>query len=256
MGVQFTNDNLNAHLKKHKTTLNKYRQHNLIPISCSKSTIAKKQQSGVKSRKKPAFASTIKRLKTEHLGFSPADMVENKYCLLDENPAPSSSSCKERRQKRKRQKRDKKMRTKKLMTELHAPSNDENQEEVPWMTAALSEKAEGPTIIKFPKALEHDHWEKEDDVMPVECVLSCNPPASGIKVENEVMEGNGVEESAMIITDNLDDRCQFLCEMCHKHVTSLRKHLPSSHHLSLKQYQLLYPTVYERKTHHRYLNFF
>jgi predicted transcriptional regulator len=61
-----------------------------------------------------------------------------------------------------------------------------------------------------------------------------------------------VEDDAVIVTANLNEKCLFVCGICHQAFTCLRNHVTADHQLSPEEYQALYPNIqYERKTYHR-----
>jgi hypothetical protein len=74
----------------------------------------------------------------------------------------------------------------------------------------------------------------------------CDSPASAAQNKPDV------EEDAVIITANLNEKCLFVCGICHQAFTCLRNHVTADHQLSPEEYQALYPNIqYERKTYHR-----
>ncbi len=115
------------------------------------------------------------------------------------------------------------------------------KEEVQWMAATA------PTNKKQSDAQNFEHLEKEDGVMPVECVLAVDPPAAS--------EAACSGDSAMVFSDSPSETCLFTCGICHKHVSSLRRHVVPNHQISSKQYRAIYPEVFERKTYHRWVHF-
>jgi hypothetical protein len=61
------------------------------------------------------------------------------------------------------------------------------------------------------------------------------------------------EDNDIVVTDNLKETCRYVCEICHRTVTSLRFHVKNFHRLTFSRYKSLHPNVeYERKNYHRY----
>jgi len=173
------------------------------------------------------------------------------YSYCQENLVPSASASKKRTLKKKSNEEKKKMKTKSLN---HGLSLEEslNQKEVPWMTTAQPDEPLGPKKMKSPQVLALDQCKEEAEMLPVECVLTIDPPAHPHQTLNDASEVVENEDGPMILTDNLKEMCQFMCGICRKTVTVLRFHLGYFHQMSLKEYRLSYPDIYVRKTHHRY----
>jgi hypothetical protein len=74
----------------------------------------------------------------------------------------------------------------------------------------------------------------------------CDSPAPAVQNKPDVEDDN------VIVTANLNEKCLFVCGVCHKAFTCLRNHVTADHQLSPEEYQALYPNIqYERKTYHR-----
>jgi hypothetical protein len=60
------------------------------------------------------------------------------------------------------------------------------------------------------------------------------------------------EDNDILVTENWDETCRYICGICHRTVTNLRAHLKKYHGLSTKEYNELHPNIQnERVTHHR-----
>jgi hypothetical protein len=74
----------------------------------------------------------------------------------------------------------------------------------------------------------------------------CDSPAPAVQNKPDV------EDDAVIFTADLNEKCLFVCGVCHEAFTCLRNHVTADHQLSPEEYQALYPNIqYERKTYHR-----
>jgi hypothetical protein len=61
------------------------------------------------------------------------------------------------------------------------------------------------------------------------------------------------EDGAITLTDNVQETCLFICDICQKPVSSVEVHAEQYHELSAQIYRTLFRNIrYQRKTHHRY----
>jgi hypothetical protein len=167
--------------------------------------------------------------------------------------APAST---ERTLKKKRKIKEIKTKTKRAkFSDGPRVAKSRNKEEILGETAAQPEiVAVGAADIEHSQALESNQCEKEVDMKPVKSELSTQSLVEAPHLEHDA---NGAVEDgcgAVIITDDPEDKCQFICGICQRHVTSLRCHVGSFHQLSPKEYRSIYPhpDTFVRKTHHRY----
>jgi hypothetical protein len=167
--------------------------------------------------------------------------------------APARTEKTENKKKKIKEKKTKTKRAK--FSDGPSVAESRNKEEVLRIAAAQPEMvAVGPADIKHSQALESAQCEKEIDTKPIKTVL---PTESLVEAPHLEHDANGAVEDgggAIIITDDPNDKCQFICGICQRHVASLRRHVASFHQLSPKEYRSIYPhpDTFGRKTHHRY----
>ena len=178
------------------------------------------------------------------------------HSYSQEHLVSSAPAITERTEKKKRKINEKKAKTKRAkFSDGPSVAESKNKEEVLWMAASHPEEvAVGPADIKHSQALESAQCEKEIDTKPIKTVL---PTESLVEAPHLEHDANGAVEDgggAIIITDDPNDKCQFICGICQRHVASLRRHVASFHQLSPKEYRSIYPhpDTFGRKTHHRY----
>jgi hypothetical protein len=63
--------------------------------------------------------------------------------------------------------------------------------------------------------------------------------------------GEDGETSEVVMSDNPNETCLFICAICRQCVSYLRQHIRKHHQLDLKRYHEQYPALYQRKTNHR-----
>ena len=87
-------------------------------------------------------------------------------------------------------------------------------------------------------------------------VTAALPQEAADRKEVGWMAGASREESDpanQIFTDNVKEKCKFVCAICRKVVVNLRGHATSCHKLTPGDYRKLHPNMeYQRETYHRY----
>jgi hypothetical protein len=79
-----------------------------------------------------------------------------------------------------------------------------------------------------------------------------NLPDSSSENGSANTSGEDGETSEVMMSDNPNETCLFICAICRQSVGILRKHIRKHHKLDVKRYHDQYPALYQRKTNHRY----